>query len=137
MDISETVLCLFSGEINRRDDSYVIEIPEREMRLGDIEQDIPYRIAVISHPKSRTDSGVPSHSIQEDDELGPPVTEGDHRTVDIEAIGDQGDGIARVERGYVIIVPDTEPNERVEIEITSVTETVAFGEVTERGDYYE
>lgn len=57
--------------------------------------------------------------------------------VDIEGIGDQGDGIARVERGYVVIVPGTEINERVEIEITSVTETVAFGEVIAREDYYE
>ncbi|MFC6906743.1 TRAM domain-containing protein [Halalkalicoccus tibetensis] len=42
----------------------------------------------------------------------------------METIGDQGDGIARVERGYVVIVPDTDPHEHVEIEITSVAKTV-------------
>jgi len=38
----------------------------------------------------------------------PPVTEGEQRTVEIEDIGDQGDGITRVERGFVVIVSDTE-----------------------------
>ena len=62
---------------------------------------------------------------------------GDQYIVDIEDIGEQGDGIARVERGYVVVVPDTELNERVTIEITKVTETVAFGEVLEREEYYQ
>lgn len=137
MDIPDDILCLFSGEINRQDDSYMIEISEREVTLGDLEQDVPYRVAVVPQPKDQTASRTARRSTQEDDERGPPVTEGDHRTVDIEGIGEQGDGIARVERGYVVIVPDTEINERVEIEITSVTETVSFGEVIAREDYYE
>lgn len=70
-------------------------------------------------------------------ESTPPVTEGDYRTVEIETIGDQDDGIARVERGYVVIVPGTDPHERVEIEITSVAETVAFAEVVERYEYHK
>ena len=37
----------------------------------------------------------------------------------------------------MVIVPDTEINERVEIEITGVTETVAFSEVIVREDYYQ
>ncbi|MFC7098888.1 TRAM domain-containing protein [Halobaculum marinum] len=62
----------------------------------------------------------------------PPVDRGDEVTVDIEGIGDQGDGIARVDRGYVIIVPDTEKGERVTIRVTSVKQNVAFAEVLER-----
>jgi len=62
----------------------------------------------------------------------PPVDRGDEVTVDIEGIGDQGDGIARVDRGYVIIVPDTEKGERVRIRVTSVKQNVAFAEVVER-----
>lgn len=137
MDIPNEILCLFSGEINRQGGSYMIEIPEHEVALGDLEQDVPYRIAVVPQPEDQTASRTARRSTQEDDEFGPLVTEGDHRTVDIEDIGDQGDGIARVERGFVVIVPATEINERVEIEITSVTETVAFGEVIAREDYYE
>ena len=57
--------------------------------------------------------------------------------MDIEGLGDQGYGIARVERGYVIIVPDTEKGERVTVEIAEVKENVGFAEVDERHDFYE
>ncbi|ESS07370.1 MAG: putative RNA-binding protein, contains TRAM domain protein, partial [uncultured archaeon A07HB70] len=65
----------------------------------------------------------------------PPVEEGEQRTVEIEDIGDQGDGITRVERGFVVIVPDTEQGERVSIEVTDVRENVAFADVVERVSY--
>jgi len=54
------------------------------------------------------------------------------RYVEIEDLGKQGDGIARVERGYVIIVPDTEVGERVKIEVTEVKSNFAVGEVVEK-----
>lgn len=62
----------------------------------------------------------------------PPVTEGETRDVVIEDTGEQGDGITRVERGFVVIAPDTEPDEHVEIEITDVRENVAFAEIVDR-----
>lgn len=43
----------------------------------------------------------------------------------------------RVEREYIVILPDTEQHERVTIEIENVSPNVAFGEVTERHDYHE
>ena len=58
----------------------------------------------------------------------PPVEPGEIRYVEIEDIGKQGDGIARVERGYVIIVPGTEIGERVKIEVTEVKSNFAVGE---------
>jgi predicted RNA-binding protein with TRAM domain len=61
----------------------------------------------------------------------PPVEPGELRYVEIEDIGKQGDGIARVERGYVIIVPDTEIGERVKIEVVEVKSNFAVGEVIE------
>jgi len=67
----------------------------------------------------------------------PPVEEGEQRTVEIESLGDQGDGITRVDQGFVVIVPDTERGERVTVEITDVKETVAFAEVLKRVSYYE
>jgi predicted RNA-binding protein with TRAM domain len=60
----------------------------------------------------------------------PPVEEGEIRSVTVDTLGDQGDGIARVERGFVIIIPDTKPGDEVEIRITDVKETVAFAETT-------
>ena len=139
MELSDTLLCLFSSEIDHSDGSYTIEIPDREVELGDLELGESYRIALIPQARTQPDSDTDANeeSAQATDESSPPVAEGDHRTVDIETIGDQGDGIARVERGYVIIVPDTDPDERVEIEITSVTDTVAFAEVIERYEDHE
>jgi predicted RNA-binding protein with TRAM domain len=137
MEISDDVLCLFSAEIDNLDDSYVIEIPERELTLGDVDQGVPYGVAIFSRSAAPTPSSGEANVSRERDRPEPPVAVGDRRTVDIEDIGEQGDGIARVERGYVVVVPETEMNERVEIEITDVTDTVAFGEVVEREDYYQ
>jgi predicted RNA-binding protein with TRAM domain len=53
------------------------------------------------------------------------------RYVEVEDLGKQGDGIARVERGYVIIVPGTEVGERVKIEVTEVKSNFAVGEVVD------
>jgi Predicted RNA-binding protein, contains TRAM domain len=65
------------------------------------------------------------------------IEESEIREVEIEDIGDQGDGITRVERGFVVIVPDTKESERVKIEISDVRQNVAFAEVVERLSYYE
>ena len=66
-----------------------------------------------------------------DDGPQPPVEPGEMRYVEIEDLGKQGDGIARVERGYVIIVPDTSVGERVKIEVTEVKPNFAVGEVVD------
>ena len=60
---------------------------------------------------------------------GPPVSEGERRTVTIETLGDEGDGIAKVERGYVVIVSGAEPGDTVTVEVTNVRENVSFGSI--------
>jgi predicted RNA-binding protein with TRAM domain len=57
---------------------------------------------------------------------------GDTREVEIESLGDQGDGIARIDRGYVIIVPDTGVGDHVTVRIEETKENVAFAEVVDR-----
>lgn len=47
----------------------------------------------------------------------------------IETLGDQGDGIAKVERGFIVIVPGTQPGDQADVEITDVKESVAFAEL--------
>ena len=168
MEISEQLRCLFSGRVEEAGGSYVVEVPEREVDLGNVEPGETYRVALVpapeasggsdrgqqsdrSTPVERTDrsngqDGATDQSNgsrapdRTDDDRGrqrPPVEEGETRRVEIEDLGDQGDGITRVERGFVVIVPDTDQGERVEIEITDVRENVAFGEVVERLSYYE
>ena len=47
----------------------------------------------------------------------PPVEEGEIPEVTIETVCDQGDGIAKVDRCYVVIVPETQLGEQPIIEI--------------------
>lgn len=134
MEVPDDLLCLFNAELEEQDGKYVIEVPRYEVSKGQIQVGEIYRAAVIqtaiSESEGRTEGE--NQTVPE-----PPVEEGERRVVEIEDVGEQGDGIARVERGYVIIVPDTEPDERVEIEVGNVRENVAFGDVIERKDDYE
>jgi len=59
----------------------------------------------------------------------PPVSSGERRTVTIEGIGDKGDGIARIDRGYVLIVPETDVGERVTVEVDQARDNVGFASV--------
>ncbi|WP_276281187.1 TRAM domain-containing protein [Halorussus caseinilyticus] len=138
MEISDKLLCLFSADVTIEDDKYVVEVPRREIETGSVEPGETYRVALISDD-SDSDSGSPkqtesksqSKSSGAPSEPQPPVEEGEIRYVEVEDIGKQGDGIARVERGYVIIVPDAEIGERVKVEITEVKSNFAVGEIIE------
>jgi predicted RNA-binding protein with TRAM domain len=135
MELPDQLLSLFSAQVEKQADSYVIEIPKREFQLGDLHTDRTYRVAILStHPSRESGEEDRDQDLErEQDVSGPPVAEGDTREVEIEDIGDQGDGITRVEQGYVVIVPDTELGERVTIKITEVRENMPFAEVIERG----
>lgn len=138
MEISDRLKCLFSATIEQRDESYVIKIPSEELRPGALEEGVTYQVAALSPPeKSSHAEDAVSKQEQGNDLKQPPIEEGETRTVEIEGLGDQGDGITRVERGFVVIVPDTEKGEKVRISITDVRETVAFAEVIERISFYE
>ncbi|MFB6166501.1 MAG: TRAM domain-containing protein [Haloarculaceae archaeon] len=128
MEISEKLLCLFSADVETSGDSYVIEVPRREIDTGSIDPGETYRVALIA---SEDEGATESESTEPSDEPQPPVEPGEIRYVEIEDIGKQGDGIARVERGYVIIVPGAEIGERVKVEITEVKSNFAVGEIIE------
>jgi len=162
MDLTDQLRCLFSGRIVEEDGSYLVEVPKREVEVGEIEPNDIYRIGLFGAPTAnettQTDSTPARAKTQSESDHGsadrnssehtkrnrqrgdrrqqgpptPPVEQGETRTVEIEDMGDQGDGLARVERGFVVIVPETKRGERVRIEISSVQENVAFGEVVER-----
>ena len=129
VEISDKLLCLFSADVRAEDDRYVVEVPRREVETGSVEPGDVYRVALISREapeeQSEETSSRPSSEPQ------PPVEVGELRYVEIEDIGKQGDGIARVERGYVIIVPDAKVGERVKVEITEVKSNFAVGEIVE------
>jgi len=130
VEISDKLLCLFSATVNQEGDRYVVELPRREVEAGDIDPNGNYRVALIErethdeHDDEEASTGAPP-------EPQPPVDVGETRYVEIEDLGKQGDGIARVERGYVIIVPGGEVGERVKVEISEVKSNFAVGEILE------
>jgi predicted RNA-binding protein with TRAM domain len=131
MEISNKLLCLFSAEVDSDGERYVIEVPKRELETGSITDGETYRVALISTETDDQSDDAESETTTAPGEPQPPVEAGEIRYVEIEDIGKQGDGIARVERGYVIIVPDAEIGERVKVEITEVKSNFAVGEIIE------
>lgn len=131
--MDENLLTVFSGRVEERVGSLVVEVPEREVDLGTLEPGETYRVALLSKAGQSSGEAPP---VSEPSEPETPVAEGDVVEVEIEDLGDQGDGIARVGPGYVVIVPDTTTGERVSVEITEARENVAFAEVVERHDRF-
>jgi predicted RNA-binding protein with TRAM domain len=62
-----------------------------------------------------------------------PVEPGEIRLVTITDRGRRGDGIALVERGFVVIVPGTAPDDRVLIEIEEVRDSYALARTDDSG----
>lgn len=61
-----------------------------------------------------------------------PVQVGQEIDVKIEAVGEKGDGIAKI-KGFVIFVPNVKAGDEVKIKITKVLRKVGFGEVVGSG----
>ena len=136
MEISEDLRCLFTGQVEADGDSYQITVPEREVNLGAIESEETYRV-VIMPAESQTEptptaESAPDDTTNQSQGEKPPVDVGETREVEIDSIGDQGDGIARINQGYVVIVPDTEVGDRATVRIENAQENVAFAEIVDR-----
>ena len=142
MEISDNLLCLYSARVSEQEDTYTIEVPKREVEHGTIQSEKTYRIALLSPSTDDSDTIDETESTNSTESTSPkprsgasqdpPVSAGQTREVEIESLGDQGDGIAKVERGYVVIVPDTEVGERVTVRLETVQENVGFAEVVKR-----
>ena len=149
VEITDSLACLFSGTVEERDGDHVVAIPPSEIEHGTVAPGETYRVALIARDETddrsaETDTTGPTSADRHvtsnggetrstpqtrSGEATPPVSEGDVREVTIETLGDKGDGIAKIERGYVVIVPDAKPGEEPTVEITSVRENVSFANV--------
>ena len=109
----------------------MLEVPEQEIQNGDLPDDEVYKVALIAIPSDKAESPRDSSETEQpaESELGPPVDEGDIRKVEIEGVGDQGDGVGKIAGGYVVIVPGTEPGDTVTAEMETVRENFAIAEV--------
>jgi predicted RNA-binding protein with TRAM domain len=144
--IPDSLRSLFSGEIEERDGEYVVRVPASEVDNGVLSTGSTYRVGVFdgaaesSTESTGSTSSGPSRSpkpTRSSTPPSPPVEEGERRVVEVESLGDQGDGIAKVERGYVLIVPGAEPGDSVEVEIEEVRQNVAFTRVVGEGESTE
>lgn len=130
MDVPDNLLCLFSAQVEDREDGFVVEIPGNEVDIGDLREGETYRVGVFSLVADREPTRRPEQAVDRPGPAAePPVEEGEIREVEIEDIGEKGDGIARIGPGYIVFVPDTVLGDRVTVEITDVRENFAFGEV--------
>ena len=145
VEIPDRLECLFSTSIDQQGDSYRIEIPRSEFEEGTINAGETYRVVIVSGTPRLDDaetrqqpddaSASPRSNSDTPTQQEPPVEPGDIREVTIELLGDQGDGIAKIDRGYVVIVPDTHPDDEVTVEIENARENLAFARV--RDDNHE
>jgi predicted RNA-binding protein with TRAM domain len=150
MELPDDLLALYSAEIDVIDGSPAIAVPDRELEIGDLAAGDRYRVAILparedaasdddttTTDSSSTESTQPGRSTNGDragrrvDPNSPPVSEGEVCQVEIEDVGDQGDGIARIGPGYVVFVPETTIGDRVTAKITQARENFAFAEVVE------
>jgi len=136
MKIPEKLQTVYSATVEEQDGEYYLSVPAREIEIGSLEAGKSVRVALLPATSSTTstdDAATTQEPTAEPDEpTGPPVSEGETREVTIESIGEQGDGIAKVDRGFVVIVPDTDLGDTVTVEIEQVQDNVAFATVVDR-----
>jgi len=133
MKLDSNLLCVFTAEVSEDGERYTVEIPQREVELGDIDPDKPVKVA-LHQPQTRSNTeqpskqGAPRPATRAQQPSTPPVEEGEVRTVTIDHLGDQGDGIAKVDGGFVLIVPGSRVGDEIEVEIATVRDNYAIAE---------
>lgn len=130
----DTLLTMFSGQIEQDEGDAVIAVPDRELDVGELVAGDSYRVAILAQSNQATettDIKATGKLQREHVSSETPVAEGEQLEVEIEDTGEQGDGIARVGPGYIVFVPDTTIGDHVTVEITQVRENFAFAAVVE------
>ncbi len=149
VDVPDSLRAVYTATVDEHDGSYTIDVPAEEVANDVLVPGDTYRVAILgdsSDPSAdaegsqdrsggRNQSGRRGRAgdvaVDDESRSTPPVDEGEIREVAIESIGDKGDGIAKVDRGYVVIVPDVQPGDRPTVEIERVRPNVAFASVVE------
>jgi 23S rRNA (uridine2552-2'-O)-methyltransferase len=102
----------------------VFEGPDTDDLRSDIDEEFEYVRTI--HPDASRDSSSELYMVAKG-RLTAPVRAGDRLEVEIDGVGDEGDGIAKVD-GYTLFVADAEPGETVAIEVVDVKPRFGFGE---------
>lgn len=131
MALPDDTICLFHASVEDEGGTYRLEVPAREVDLGGVEAGRSYRVALLPSVARTGSAEGAARGGGGSGGRGPPVEEGETVEVEIEDIGEQGDGIARIGPGYIVFVSETDVGDRVTVEVTQVRENFAFGEVIE------
>ena len=135
VEIPDSLRSVFSATVEEQDRTYVVEIPSNEINQEALTADTTYQVAILKSPSPKPSSPQKSQATRSQQDVshssGPPVDEGEVRDVVIETVGEQGDGIAKVERGYVVIVPGGQPGDEPTVKIDQVQDNVAFASIVD------
>ena len=134
VEIPDSLRSLFTATIEERNGRFVIKVPDSEIEHDAATPGGTYRVAILPQHEGANGDEPDQEASEQGEGAGPPappVDEGEVREVTIESVGDQGDGIAKVERGYVVIVPDARPGDQPTVEIEQVKQNVAFATILE------
>ena len=105
----------------------VFEGPDTDDLRADIDEEFEYVRSV--HPKASRDSSSELYLVGKG-RLTAPVAAGDRVEVDVVDVGDEGDGIAKVD-GYTLFVPGADTGETVEVRVTDVKPRFGFAELVD------
>lgn len=138
MRVDDSLISMFHSTltVGAKRNEPLVEVPNSELESGPLDEGQTYRIAVLGPVEDTNNSNTTPQvmkarqdgdQLTEDETAGYPVAEGDQVEVEIEDIGDEGDGIAKV-NGYAVIVPDVDVGEEVSVKINHTTPSHAFAE---------
>ena len=105
----------------------VFQGPDLEALRADVEREFT-SVRVVSPEASRPSSS--EVYLVAKGRLTAPVRSGDELAVAIEAVGDEGDGIAKVD-GFTLFVPGTAPGDELTVRVTDVKPRFGFAEPIE------
>ena len=105
----------------------VFEGPDTDDLRADIDEEFEYVRSV--HPEASRDASSELYLVGKG-RLTAPVAAGDRLEVDVVDVGDQGDGIAKVD-GYTLFVAGADAGETVEVRVTDVKPRFGFAELVD------
>lgn len=135
-----SIVCKYTAQLKTENGRYVIAVPDAEVEYGPLTTDGAYQVTierVTAQSQDTTTTATSSNSGPQASGTQAPVAEGERVNVEIEDLGQQGDGIARVGPGYVLIVPGSDVGDSVTVEVQEINPNFGFAEIVARHDTEE
>ena len=102
----------------------VFEGPDTDDLRADVDEEFEYARTI--HPEASRDASSELYVVGKG-RVTAPVSTGEELEVDVENVGDEGDGVAKVD-GYTLFVPGADAGETVAVRVTDVKPRFGFAE---------